>query len=331
MSTTINKKINHIFLILEKLAKGDELYSQNIDLQDELDVDKRTLDRYLEDIHSLYGHIVLVDKKKTEHSERRVTVYRVTNPTKDIAEAFKFFIENSDDFGWLMQLVLENDPSIVKNFHDRKAIEESLKKESDIFLFKQHPFELFSDNQQKIFKELKVAVKNREYRSFNYDYKGEMVIDSAKCLKIVFMSNNWYLAIENQKQAFQFLRIAFIKQIKYSKSKTSFHSKVLEKYEEYFDSLQNPMTLHKKPKQALLLASKKVAIYFKKNMKPFFPTQEFIKENIDGSVEFKLSFTQPIEILPFIKQWQPDLKIIAPDSLQKELIQDLQKAVNNYS
>jgi len=36
MATTINKKINHIYLLLEKLANGEELYLQNPRFQSEI-------------------------------------------------------------------------------------------------------------------------------------------------------------------------------------------------------------------------------------------------------------------------------------------------------
>jgi hypothetical protein len=35
MSTTINKKINHIFILLKKLVMGQELYAQDLFLQEE--------------------------------------------------------------------------------------------------------------------------------------------------------------------------------------------------------------------------------------------------------------------------------------------------------
>jgi predicted DNA-binding transcriptional regulator YafY len=40
-------------------------------------------------------------------------------------------------------------------------------------------------------------------------------------------------------------------------------------------------------------------------------------------VEFTLEYTQPLEILPFIKRWLPDVEIISPSSLQDVMIDDL--------
>ena len=77
------------------------------------------------------------------------------------------------------------------------------------------------------------------------------------------------------------------------------------------------MTLNKAFKTAYLKASPKVAHYFKKNMKQFFPSQEYIKTINDGSVEFSIKSTQPMEILPSIKQWLPEITIIKAQELKK--------------
>ena len=49
--TSTRKKIDNLLVLMEKLAKGEELYPQNVRIQKELEVDERTLRRYLEDIH----------------------------------------------------------------------------------------------------------------------------------------------------------------------------------------------------------------------------------------------------------------------------------------
>lgn len=329
MSTTINKKINHIFLLLEKLSKGEELYSQHEGLIAELDVNQRTLDRYLKDIHSLYGHIVRTEKKSKEFSERKVTAYRVVDKKKDISEIFKFFIENSADLSWLLQLVHENNPSLLDESDDKELLEESIKQDKDIFLFKSNPLEHLSDEKNKLFSIAKMAVKNHEYRSIEYKYRAQESITEVKLLKLIFMNNNWYLAIE-QEDNLRLLRFNFITSLQYAK-KSNYQGKVLDKYNNFFIALQNPMTLDTSFSTARLLASPNIAIYFKESMKPFFPSQKFIKENEDGSIEFSLHYTQPIEIMPFIKQWQPDMIIVSPSTLKDKLLADMKKSINNYS
>ncbi len=91
------------------------------------------------------------------------------------------------------------------------------------------------------------------------------------------------------------------------------------------------MTLYAAVQQtAHLKASKTIAIYFRASMKPFFPSQKFLQSNDDGSIDFSLSFTQAIEILPFIKQWQPHITILSPQTLKDELIDDLRCSLQHH-
>jgi len=61
--TKLEFKIYRIFELMKRLAKGEELYAQNEELLNELEVDERTLRRYLKDIHGLYDYIVITQKK----------------------------------------------------------------------------------------------------------------------------------------------------------------------------------------------------------------------------------------------------------------------------
>lgn len=337
MSTTTENKINHIFHLLEKLAKGEELYVQNLDLQEEFfgktgEAQEVALRRYLKDIHKLYGHIVLTEKKHKEFSDRKVTVYYLPKKKKAVSEIFRYFIEHSSDLSWLLQLVHESDPSILDNMQDKKLLETNMKEDEDIFLFKSSPFEnLENDVQKKLFAKAKIAVKYHEYRTILYRYLEEERLENVKCLKMIYMNNNWYLAVEDEYDDLRFLRLSFIQDIAYAKGKAGYQIKILEKYSLFFQTLQNPMTLNGSFEKVYLRASPKVAIYFKKGMKPFFPSQKFIRDNDDGTVEFSVDFTQPLEVLPFIKQWQPDLTILSPDSLRETFIQDMQQSLKHHT
>ena len=333
MATTINKKINHIYLLLEKLSKGEELYPQNIRIQEELEVNERTLRRYLEDIYELYSHIVTVQKTQKEFSDKKVTIYRVVDKQKDVSEIFKFFLNNSDDLSWLLQLVHENNPSLLRDYKDdaKESLERMIKADEDVFLFVGSPFESTEDiNFATVFSQLKTAVKNHEYRDIVYNYGKREKLKDLKCLKLVYMNNNWYIGIETTDVKFRFLRLAFIESIYYSSSKITYQISILEKYSSFFVSIQNAMSHNKPSVVAIIKASPKVAIYFKEDMKPFFPSQKFIKEYEDRSIEFSIDYTNYLEIAPFIKQWQPDLIVLSPDSLRKQIMEDLLAGMKHY-
>ncbi|BBG66765.1 hypothetical protein NNO_2062 [Hydrogenimonas sp.] len=330
MSTAIKRKTDHIFTLMEKMAAGEELYAQNERLHDELGLEgtreakERKIRRYLEDIHDLYGHIVVTEKRRKEFGDRKVTVYRVVDRERDVAEVFRRFIEHHDDLSWLLQVVREHNPRLLSG--ERKRFERLLKEEEDIFLFIGSPFETFEEGRSKeIFRQLKTAVKNREYRDI---FKCTGAVEkSVKCLKLIHMADNWYLAGETEEGRFRLFRVAFIERVGYSKNRIGYQPKILDKYAHVFASLQNPMTLDRPFETARMVASAEVAYYFKEGMKPFFPTQKFLKELEDGSVEFTVSFTQPMEILPFVKQWLPHISIISPEKLKIELEKDIRSAL----
>lgn len=341
MATTINKKINTIFILLERLAKGEELFSQDENLQLDLfeetgEAQERALRRYLEDIHTLYGDIVLTEKIKKEFTTRKVTIYRVHDRTKDVSTILKFFIENSDDLSWVLQMINENDPSFLKDLDvsDRVEIEGNIKEDEGIFVFKGSPFESFEDSDKKeIFSQLKKAVKNHEYRTFTYKKTKEEVFENLKCIKLVYMNNNWYLATEDEEKTFRFLRLSFIKKVGYAtEGKETFQASRVDHYHAYFASLQNAMTLANVAfKKATLKVSPNMALYFEESMKPFFPSQEYVRKEEDGSIVFTVEYTQPLEILPFVKYWQPSITILGPDKLKEALVRDLKQSIKNHN
>jgi predicted DNA-binding transcriptional regulator YafY len=325
VATTINKKINHIYLLLEKLADGEELYPQNTRVQSELEINERTLRRYLEDIHQLYSHIVITQKIQKEFSDRRVSIYRVVDKESDVSSIFKFFLHHSDDLSWLLQLVHENNPSLLRDYKDesKKSLHKIIKEDEEIFLFVSSPFETFKDATfSKVFLELKTAVKNHEYRDVDYHYDSQESLKNLKCLKLVYMNNNWYIGVESESGDFRFLRLSFIQKIHYSK-KVTYQVSLLEKYRDFFSSLQNAMTRNEPFNEAKLRATPRVAKYFKESMKPFFPSQKFVQEYSDGSIDFTIDFTHYMEIAPFIKQWQPDITVLSPKRLREQIQKDL--------
>jgi len=266
---------------------------------------------------------MIIEKKKTTYSARKVDAYRLVEET-DYSKILKYLIENDSDIHWILQLILDNDPIILKYLsnNERNNLEKSFQITKDSIEFVTLPFEEFTKSQKENFKKLKLAVKNHEYRTILYNYtKGENLIN-VKCLKVLFISNNWYLAIEIDNQL-RLLRIAFIQEIDYS-IKDTYQKSILNKYNDYFNSIQNAFTLpNVKKEKVVLQVSPEKAKYFLPNMKVFFKSQRFIKQNEQGFVDISIEYTQSLEILPFIKQWLPHIRILEPKELINELKQDL--------
>ena len=327
MSSDSNNKTLTIFKILKKLVEKQEIYPSDAQLLDELKIKERTLRRYIEDIKDLFPETFVTENKLIGQGKRSTGVLRVSDKSKDVITILEYLLKNSNDIGWLITLLNENDPNLLSEFE--KEISRQVKEDSKVFLFKTNPLEALQDEPSKRYLgALRSAVMRREYRDIKYKYIGEVenLMDS-KCLKIVFTDGNWYLAIEDNEENFRLLRVAFI--VSLSKSSKNYQSKILDKYKTHFNKIQNAMSLPSEPFQrAVLKASPKVSIYFRKGMKSFFPSQKLNETMSDGSVIFSIDFTQDMEILPFIKRWLPDIEILEPKSLRDKFKDELKAALD---
>ena len=241
-------------------------------------------------------------------------------------------MERENNMTWIIQMLHEHNPSLLKELEEdaKKDIEKELKNDKNIFLFHSNPFEsLDTSPNQEIFLDLKKAVKFQEYRDIYYFYQTKVIYTNVKCLKLIYAQDNWYISVETENEKFELLRISFIERLVCPNSKKNYNKSVINKYKTYFMRFENAMSLANiKPKRAVLRASENVAIYFEKDMKKFYKSQKFIKKFDDGSIEFSINYTQPLEVLPFIKRWLPELKLLSPNSLKKILLKELEESVS---
>jgi predicted DNA-binding transcriptional regulator YafY len=306
----------------EKYIKLIETFNARLDhsitsydkeLQDEIGISQKQLDRLLEELSNSFENIVI-------EKQGRKKVYKMIKPIDIFIEAF----EKSQELGWFFTMAHEADPEIFKE------LEQYTNTQKHIYKFFNTPFEDISTFEGKlIFQRLKNAVELHEYRDIKF-LGNPKVQKNLKCIKLLFMDNNWYIAYVNEEDKLQLGRIAFIEDVNYSKSKQSFQPSSVEKHLDFIDNdLQNSLTLYgAEKKTAILKASPAIAKYFKKGMKKFLKTQKFIKEEDDGSVIFSVVYTQELEILPFVQKWLPDLVIVEPKELQEAYIQKLSKYIN---
>lgn len=310
--------IQKYMFILEEINKR---LDKTITAYDEILVDKlqlgtKQLGRLLDKLESEFDNIILLEntKKKT---------YKLVKPIDLFVEAF----ENSNDIGWFFNLAHDADPEIFKE------LEQFTNTQKHIYKFKNTPFEDVSSLESKItFKRLKTAVELHEYRDIKF-YHDDTIYKNLKCIKLIFMDNNWYIAYINEEEILKFGRVSFVEEVIYSKDKNSYQINSIKKQEKFIEeNLQNSMTLFDKPIQiATIKAHKPIAKYFEKDMKKFLSSQTFKAKLDDGAIIFTLKYTQELEILPFIQKWLPDLEILEPQSLRKLYKEKLQKAISIYS
>ncbi|HHB93701.1 MAG TPA: WYL domain-containing protein [Campylobacterales bacterium] len=246
-----------------------------------------------------------------------------------VSDIFEEFIKNSEDISQLFLMAQEFDPYIFKELEKGTLSKISTSKE--VFLFKNSIMETIQDKKSKeIFKKLKVAIANHEYRDITYTYNKTTEHKNMKCIKLIFMDNNWYVVLVDETKKLLFRRLSFIDRVDYA-SKNAFQKKDIEPYLNFLKQAQNSMSLYGvKPKIATIKATPKIAIYFEKEMKKFLPSQKFQKKLDDGSIIFTLNYTQELEILPFIQKWLPDLIIVEPKELREAYAKKLKMALGDY-
>jgi predicted DNA-binding transcriptional regulator YafY len=314
----LNKKINAIFHLMELFIKRKEISSYDKDVLEEFKCSTKTLERYLNEIETSYPHIITIKKSRTKF-------WKLVR----VSDIFEEFINNSYDLTNLFDLAKNFDPEIFKEL-EKGTLSKVANNNESVFLFKNSIMEeLESDKSKAIFKSLKEAIKNYEYRNIVYRYNDEVTHTNEKCLKLIFMDNNWYLAVLDQDNCFQFRRLSFIVDVSYS-SKNSYQKKEVTPYLTFLKTAQNAMTLYgSDEKIATIKATPNIAKYFEKDMKRFLPSQTFKHKEADGSIVFTLSYTQDLEILPFIQKWLPDLIIIEPLELKEAYRKKLKEALKN--
>jgi len=315
----INKKINNIFRLMELFLQRKEINSYDKDILEEFSCSGKTLERYLNEIEGSYSHIITIKKSRKK-------LWKLVR----VSDIFEEFINNSYDLTNLFDLAKNFDPEIFKEL-EKGTLAKVAKNNESVFLFKNSIMEeLQSDNAKEIFKSLKDAIKNYEYRDIDYKYNEEVTHKNEKCLKLVFMDNNWYLAVIDEHKKFYFRRLSFIVNVSYA-SKNSYQKKEIEPYLKFLETAQNAMNLYGvEKKTATIKATPNIAKYFEKDMKKFLPSQTFKSKESDGSIVFTLNYTQELEILPFIQKWLPDLIIVEPKELKEAYVEKLKKSIVNH-
>jgi predicted DNA-binding transcriptional regulator YafY len=311
-------KLMEIFLDVKKidLYESEIYYKTNLA---ENASNRRKLDRYLSDLEMNYDHIITIKKGHRK-------VWKLVS----VSDIFEEFIKNSEDLSQLFLMAQDFDPEILKEL-EKGTFSKVAKNDENVFLFKNSIMEeLQNDEVKQIFKNLKSAIKNHEYRDIVYQYDKEKIYENEKCLKLIFMNHNWYLAVIDSENILRFRRVSFISKIKYSK-KNTFQIKDLEPYFAFLKNIQNAMTLYGvENKVATIKATPFVAKYFDKGMKKYLSSQTFLRKEEDGSVIFTLEYTQSLEILPLIQRWLPDLVILEPKELRDEYKKKLETALAEY-
>jgi len=81
-----------------------------------------------------------------------------------------------------------------------------------------------------------------------------------------------------------------------------------------------------KPFTVKLYADKTVSKYFKRRP---LPTQKIESLHVDGTMEFSVTITHEMEILPIVKYWIPHLHVLEPEWIKDILVGDVDEFVKD--
>jgi len=308
--TTIRKY--NIILEEFNLAQDKTLTAYNEALTSRLALSVKQIGRLLADLESEFDAIVKLEGKK------RAT-YKLIKPVDLFVETF----EHTDNIDWFFHLAHDADPEIFQ------ALESYTNKNKHVYKFINQPFEDMEKLKSNgILKKLEVAVRLREYRKIKFS--GIDAIDNLKCLKLLFIDNNWYIATSGEDDNVYLSRVSFIEDVSYATNVNSFQKSSVKKQMKFIENhIQNSLTRYDLPvKTATIKVTPEKAKYFEKGMKKFLSSQTFKEKLNDGSIIFTLEYTQGIEILPFIQKWLPHLVILEPQELKEEYKSNLQEILN---
>lgn len=314
MANDLNTLQKYYFILKEFDKRQDKTLSGYDEvLREELKLSPKQIVRLLRELSNEHDSIVQVEGIKRES-------YKLIKPLDVVIETFK----QSQEIGWLFNMAHDADPEIFKE------LEEFTKKDKNIYMFINSPFEDINTIESKqSFQRLKRIIEAREYAKIKF-MSNDNIYDNLKCLKLAFIDNNWYVAFVDNEENLRFGRISFIERVDYGTKTGHFQPSTVAKQMRFLENIQNSMTLYGKEKKlATIQATGAIARYFDKGMKTFLSSQKFQEKLDDGSVIFTLEYTQELEILPFIQKWLPDLTILEPQELKDAYIKKLQQAIDN--
>jgi predicted DNA-binding transcriptional regulator YafY len=164
---------------------------------------------------------------------------------------------------------------------------------------------------------IETAIREKKEISCDYDNERHKVYRTTiQPLKIVNFEGFWYLiALKDD-----ILKKYYLKNI----SQPKLHDDTFETGSELEDLLNNSISVwfqkDVEPFEVKIYADKWGAKYFKRRP---LPTQKVDSFNSDGTMEFTVTITHEMEILPIIKYWIPHLYVLEPLWIKEMLEDDL--------
>jgi len=294
--------------ILKDLNDGKVLCIENLSYS--YDSSTRSIRRDFELIKDIFGDILISPKRGCYQVITKTLLDNTLNPTE--LSTLKNILRLSEESNLNISKKLDN--SIKK-----AIIKEDI---NPIYKFTNKPYEEIYLHKDK-FKLLENAIKYKKEIKIVYNNDGVISIFYLHPHKIIFISENFYLASQTKELEYIKNRIALIESIEYTGNSFLYNHNLLE----FIDSIQTPWAKFKenwkeKLIDVVLIIPKEQAKYFR--LKKFLPSQTIIKEYSNGSIQVMYKVTSIYELSGLIKQWIPYVKVIKPRKLKK-MFKDIAK------
>ena len=294
--------------ILKDLNDGKKLCIENLSYN--YDTSTRSIRRDFELIKDIFGDILISPQKGCYQVITKTLLDNTLNPTE--LYTLKNILKLSEASTLDISKKLDNN---IK----KAIIKDDI---NPIYKFTNKPYEEIYLHKEK-FKLLENAIKYKKEIKIVYNNYSKISIFYLQPHKIIFISENFYLASQTRESEYIKNRIALIESIEYTGNHFLYNHNLLE----FIDTIQTPWAKFKENwKDSLidvvLVIPQQQAKYFK--LKKFLPSQEIIKEYQNGSIQVIYKVTSQDELSGLIKQWIPYVKVIKPRGLKK-MFKDIAK------
>ncbi|WP_345974765.1 WYL domain-containing protein [Sulfurimonas sp. HSL3-7] len=297
MDHEYDKILTRLTRTLSRLNSGEALSVK--ELADEYNVSTKTIQRDFNE--KLCSFPIYQEKKKWKMQKG----FRVEK-TKTVQEQLVLDI---------MEKMAED---IGGNFYTTAhSLLSKIKNEEFNPIYTKLNIEDISDKFNEIQK-LEQAINNKQIITCIYDDEKEPPRrECLKPLKIVNYEGFWYLVALDEDEYVRKLYLKKVSNVIVTRDSFSPSTKIETLLE---NSINIWFQSDREPFDVTIYADAKVAKYF--NRKPL-STQRIISTHSDGSLEFVVTITYEMEIIPIIQYWLPHLRIIEPlwidDIIKQEL------------
>ena len=169
---------------------------------------------------------------------------------------------------------------------------------------------------------LEQAIKSKKIISCCYDDEKEAPrTEILKPLKIVNYEGFWYLVALDEDEYVRKLYLKKVTNVVITKGPFTTPTEIDTLLE---NSINIWFQSDREPFEVILHADAEIVKYFKR--KPL-PTQRIMNTYSDGSVDFVVTITYEMEIIPIIKYWLPHLRVVDPSWIEEVITEELKSYI----